>query len=151
MDAFYASVELLDNPDLLGKPFAVGHGVVSTASYEARKYGVRSGMPEFIAKKLCPQLIVVSVHFPRYMEMSRQVMDIFRRYDPTMHAAGCDEGYLNVTRYCEEHVLSADDCVQKMRDEVCKETKLTVSAGIAPNKARQVSSLLHKYLTDCWI
>ncbi|KAJ3556244.1 hypothetical protein NM688_g2131 [Phlebia brevispora] len=134
MDAFYANVELLDNPELAGKPFAVGHGVVSTASYEARKYGVRSGMPEFIARKLCPELIVKSVHFPRYMDSSRKVMDIFRRYDPNMFAAGCDEGYLNITRYCEVHHLLADECVQRMREEVFKETKLTVSAGIAPNK-----------------
>lgn len=112
MDAFYASVELLDDPSLRDKPFAVGHGVVSTASYSARKFGVRSGMAgmscvldassraecqsraEFVAKKLCPQLIVISTHFNRYMELSKQIMDIFRRYDPTMCAAGCDEGYL---------------------------------------------------------
>ncbi|GJE97755.1 DNA polymerase IV [Phanerochaete sordida] len=134
MDAFYASVELLDDPSLAGKPFAVGHGVVSTASYAARKFGVRSGMAEFVAKKLCPELIVISTHFVRYMELSKQIMDIFRRYDPTMCAAGCDEGYLNITKYCEEHLLTADDCVQEMRETVHRETKLTVSAGIAPNK-----------------
>ena len=113
MDAFYASVELLDDPSLAEKPFAVGHGVISTASYAARKFGVRSGMAgirspdrvaepeltsetsaEFVARKLCPQLTVIRTHFPRYMEFSKQVMDIFRRYDPTMCAAGCDEGYL---------------------------------------------------------
>ena len=91
----------------------MGHGVVSTASYEARKQGVRSGMAgmfvldsipnpfiihglhtEFIARKLCPELVVVSTHFPRYMEISNKVMDIFRRYDPNMQPGGCDEGYL---------------------------------------------------------
>ncbi|OBZ70557.1 DNA polymerase kappa [Grifola frondosa] len=134
MDAFYASVELLDDPTLDGKPFGVGHGVLTTASYEARKFGVRSGMPSFIAKKLCPDLVVVANNFHRYTEVSRQVMDIFRRYDPNMCAAGCDEGYLNITRYCNEHQLAANDCVQQMRDMVRAETKLTVSAGIAPNK-----------------
>ncbi|RPD54731.1 DNA/RNA polymerase [Lentinus tigrinus ALCF2SS1-7] len=134
MDAFFASVELLDNPDLASKPFGVGHGVLSTASYEARKFGVRSGMPTFIARKLCPELIVISSHFHRYGEMSEKVMAIFRRYDPNMAAAGCDEGYLNITSYCEEHSLTPEECVSQMREIVHQETKLTVSAGIAPNK-----------------
>ncbi|KAF8650421.1 hypothetical protein AX16_005226 [Volvariella volvacea WC 439] len=134
MDAFFANVELLDNPDLAGKPFAVGHGVLSTASYEARKYGVRSGMATFIAKKLCPDLILVSSHFARYSELSGKIMSIFRRYDPNMDAAGCDEGYLNITNYLATHGVGAEECVQEMRAAVCKETKLTVSAGIAPNK-----------------
>ncbi|KAI0949222.1 hypothetical protein AcW1_008900 [Taiwanofungus camphoratus] len=91
-------------------------------------------MPVFIAKKLCPDLILVENHFHRYMEMSKRVMDIFRQYDPTMCAAGCDEGYLNITIYCEDRQLTAEECVQEMRETVHKETRLTVSAGIAPNK-----------------
>ncbi|RDB24727.1 DNA polymerase kappa [Hypsizygus marmoreus] len=134
MDAFYANVELLKNPDLEGKPFGVGRGVLSTASYEARKYGVRSGMPGFIAKKLCPDLILIPNHFSRYMDMSKAVMSIFERYDPSMYAAGCDEGYLNITQYCKDHNLTAAECVQEMRKAVHEETKLTASAGIAPNK-----------------
>ncbi|KAJ3007023.1 hypothetical protein NUW54_g1544 [Trametes sanguinea] len=134
MDAFFASVEVLDNPELASKPFAVGQGVVSTASYEARKFGVRSGMATFVAKRLCPELIVLSSHFDRYSEMSSKVMSIFRRYDPTMCVAGCDEGYLNITRYCDEHSISPEDCVSQMRQIVQEETSLTVSAGIAPNK-----------------
>ncbi|KAI0335006.1 DNA/RNA polymerase [Cubamyces sp. BRFM 1775] len=134
MDAFFASVEVLDDPSLASKPFAVGQGVISTASYEARKFGVRSGMATFVAKKLCPDLLVLSSHFDRYSEMSHKVMSIFRRYDPTMCAAGCDEGYLNITRYCEEHNLSPEDCVSQMRQTIHDETRLTVSAGIAPNK-----------------
>ncbi|KAF8160747.1 hypothetical protein B0H34DRAFT_350409 [Crassisporium funariophilum] len=134
MDAFYANVELLDNPKLAGKAFAVGRGVLTTASYEARKFGVRSGMAGFIAKKLCPELIFVQNRFHRYQEMSTKVMDIFHRYDPDMAPAGCDEGYLNITPYCEEHSLDAEECVTQMRDAVFNETKLTVSAGIAPNK-----------------
>ncbi|KAL7281450.1 hypothetical protein ACG7TL_004764 [Trametes sanguinea] len=134
MDAFFASVEVLDNPELASKPFAVGQGVVSTASYEARKFGVRSGMATFVAKRLCPELIVLPSHFDRYSEMSSRVMSIFRRYDPTMCVAGCDEGYLNITRYCDEHSISPEDCVTQMRRIVQEETSLTVSAGIAPNK-----------------
>ncbi|KAF9051079.1 IMS-domain-containing protein [Hymenopellis radicata] len=134
MDAFYASVELLFNPALKGKPFAVGYGVLTTASYDARKFGVRSGMPGFIAKKLCPDLIFVSNNFSRYGDMSKKVMAIFERYDPNMCAAGCDEGYLNITSYCNEHDMTPDACVEEIRKTVQEETKLTVSAGIAPNK-----------------
>ncbi|KAG6885912.1 hypothetical protein C0993_007930 [Termitomyces sp. T159_Od127] len=134
MDAFYANVELLDNPDLAGKPFGVGHGVLCTASYEARKYGVRSGMPGFIAKKLCPELVLVPLHFARYMELSKVVMSVLRRYDPTLFAAGCDEAYLNITTYCKTHDLSAASCVQDMREALFGATKLTASAGIAPTK-----------------
>ncbi|KAJ6609876.1 hypothetical protein B0H10DRAFT_2294952 [Mycena sp. CBHHK59/15] len=127
LDSFFASVEVLNDPTLVGKPFAVGHTVLSTASYEARKYGVRSGMASHIAKKLCPELIIVSHGFSGYTDMSRKVMDICRRYDPQMCPAGCDEGYLNITAYCESNSISADD--------FHAETRLTVSAGIAPNTA----------------
>ncbi|KAG8213936.1 IMS-domain-containing protein [Butyriboletus roseoflavus] len=134
MDAFYASVELLHNSSLEGKPFGVGGGVLCTASYEARKYGVRSGMAEFVARKLCPELIVVKLNFERYSEMSKRCMRIFRTYDPNMSVAGCDEGYLNITQYCADHQIDAETCVQEMRTAVHSETKLTVSAGVAPNK-----------------
>ncbi|KAF6760313.1 DNA polymerase kappa [Ephemerocybe angulata] len=134
MDAFYASVELLHNPGLKDKAFGVGRGVLTTASYEARKFGVRSGMATFVAKKLCPHLIIVSNHFHLYSEMSHRVMDIFSRYDDNMCPAGTDEAYLNITQYCEEHALTVEECVSQMRQAVFDETKLTVSAGIAPNK-----------------
>ncbi|KIY44402.1 DNA/RNA polymerase [Fistulina hepatica ATCC 64428] len=134
MDAFFANVELLFNPGLKDKPFGVGHGVLSTASYEARKFGVRSGMPTFIAKKLCPSLIITGLNFARYNEKSTQVMSIFKRYDSQMCPASCDEGYLNITAYCKEHDISAEVCVSQMRQTVFEETQLTVSAGIAPNK-----------------
>ncbi|KAL1695593.1 hypothetical protein GGG16DRAFT_45361 [Schizophyllum commune] len=132
MDAFFANVEMLYQPELKGKPF--GMGVLTTASYEARQYGVRSGMPTFIAKKLCPDLILVKINHERYSEKSKQVMDIFRRYDPTMCPASCDEGYLNITKYCREHGIGPEECVAEMRRVVHEESDLTVSAGIAPNK-----------------
>ncbi|KAJ7287575.1 hypothetical protein C8J57DRAFT_1446287 [Mycena rebaudengoi] len=133
LDSFFASVEVLNNPALAGKPFGVGHTVLSTASYEARKYGVRSGMASFIAKKLCPELILVSHGFSGYTDMSRKVMAICKRYDPQMCAAGCDEGYLNITEYCNTHNINADACVEHLRHVIFSDTGLTVSAGIAPN------------------
>ncbi|VDC06396.1 unnamed protein product [Peniophora sp. CBMAI 1063] len=136
MDAFYASVELLDHPELQGKPFGVGslRGVLTTASYDARKYGVRSGMAGFVAKKLCPELILQPNHFDRYSHFSQQVMSIFREYDPMMLAASVDEAYLNITAYCKENQLEPDECVERIRKRVVDTTKLTVSAGIAANK-----------------
>ncbi|KIJ49550.1 hypothetical protein M422DRAFT_27916 [Sphaerobolus stellatus SS14] len=134
MDAFYASVELLDNPKLKDKAYGVGWSVLSTASYEARKFGVRSGMPGFIAKKLCPHLIFLRLRMDRYSELSKKVMEVFRRYDPDMQPGGIDEAYLNITKYCQEHNISPEDCVQDLRRAVQEEVQLTVSAGIAPNK-----------------
>ncbi|KLO19428.1 DNA/RNA polymerase [Schizopora paradoxa] len=134
MDAFYASVELLENPDLAGKAFGVGKGVLCTASYEARKHGVRSGMAGFVAKKLCPELILLPLNFDKYSAKSSDIFSIFKQYDPNMLVAGCDEGYMNITPYCSQHDLTPEACVQEMRDKVKAQTNLTVSAGIAPNK-----------------
>ncbi|KAI9442596.1 hypothetical protein H4582DRAFT_1929283 [Lactarius indigo] len=128
MDAFYANVELLENPNLAGKPFGVGHGVLCTASYEARKYGCH------IALKLCPDLVLVDLHMSLYGEVSKNIMGIFRQYDPNMLAASVDEAYLNITEFCERNDLEPDECVQRMRQRVFDETKLTVSAGVAANK-----------------
>ncbi|KAF8739788.1 impB/mucB/samB family, partial [Rhizoctonia solani] len=135
MDAFYATVETLDNPSLEGTAFGVGIGVLSTASYEARKFGVRSGMATFVAKALCPHLNLLPMRFHRYSEMSNRVFNVLRKYDPNLLAAGCDEGYLNLTSVCEEANESPEVLVQRMRDEVYKETGLTMSCGVAPNKA----------------
>ncbi|KAG6860768.1 hypothetical protein C0995_007800 [Termitomyces sp. Mi166 len=140
MDAFYANVELLDNPDLAGKPFGVRTTPRKIFKFDIENpgfspyYGVRSGMPAFIAKKLCPGLIFVPLHFARYMELSNVVMSVLCRYDPTFFPAGCDEAYLNITTYCKTHNMSAVKCVQELREAVFKETRLTASAGIAPTK-----------------
>ncbi|CAE6435475.1 unnamed protein product [Rhizoctonia solani] len=135
MDAFYATVETLDNPSLEGTAFGVGIGVLSTASYEARKFGVRSGMATFVAKALCPHLNLLPMRFHRYTEMSDRVFSVLRKYDPNLLAAGCDEGYLNLTVACKEANESPEVLVQRMREEVSKETGLTMSCGVAPNKA----------------
>ncbi|KAJ3844174.1 DNA/RNA polymerase [Lentinula raphanica] len=133
-DAFFANCEVLYNPELQGKAFGVGKGVLTTASYEARTFGVRSGMASFIAKKLCPELILLNIHPERYSDMSKKVMAILACYDPDMLIASCDEAYLNITEYCEQHNVTAEECVSEMRRLVQEETKLTVSAGIAPNR-----------------
>ncbi|KZV95108.1 DNA/RNA polymerase [Exidia glandulosa HHB12029] len=133
MDSFFASVEILHDPSLKDKAFVVGGSVVSTASYAARKFGVRSGMALFVAQKLCPTLIALDTRHGVYGDISKDIMAIIRKYDPEMCVAGCDEGYLNITSYCEENSMSPDDCVTQMRREVFEATKLTVSAGIAPN------------------
>ncbi len=101
MDAFYASVEQLDNPELVGKPIAVGgsaeRGVVAAASYEARKFGVRSAMSSIIAKRNCPELIFVKPRFERYREVSNQIREIFLEYTDLVEPLSLDEAYLDVT------------------------------------------------------
>lgn len=101
MDAFFASVEQLDNPALQGKPVAVGgsgeRSVVAAASYEARKFGVRSAMPSVIAKRLCPELIFVKHNFSRYTEVSASIHEIFREYTDLIEPLSIDEAFLDVT------------------------------------------------------
>ncbi|PWN48705.1 DNA/RNA polymerase [Violaceomyces palustris] len=133
MDMFYAAVELQRDPSLQGKCFGVGRSVLVTCSYEARKYGVRSGMAGFVAKALCPDLIFVENNMSDYVSASKEVMAVFSRYDDNLAQASLDEAYLDVTHYCEETGISVEDLVARIRREVKEETKLTVSVGIAPN------------------
>lgn len=137
MDAFFASVEQLDNPDLKGKPVAVGgsgqRSVVAAASYEARKYGVRSAMPSVIAKKLCPQLIFVHHNFDRYREVSSQVFEIFREYTDLIEPLSIDEAFLDVTED-KLKICSATIIAEKIRADIKRKTGLTASAGISVNK-----------------
>ncbi|KAG8742832.1 hypothetical protein FRC10_000878 [Ceratobasidium sp. 414] len=127
MDAFYATVETLDSPNLAGTAFGVGLGVLCTASYEARKFGVRSGMA---TKALCPHLNILPLRFHRYSEMSNRIFSVLRKYDPNLLAAGCDEGYLNLTAACEEANEPPEVVVRRMREEVHKETGMTALAKI---------------------
>ena len=137
MDAFYASVEQLDHPELRGKPVIVGgssnRGVVSAASYEARKFGVRSAMPIFQAKKRCPQGIFVPVRMARYKEMSNQVMEILERYSPIVEQVSIDEAYLDITGRKRLHG-SPEAIARRIKEEIRRVTSLTCSVGIAPNK-----------------
>jgi DNA polymerase-4 len=137
MDAFFASVEQLDNPELRGKPVAVGgsgeRSVVAAASYEARKFGVRSAMPSVIAKRLCPGLIFVKHNFERYHELSSQVFDILREYSDLVEPLSIDEAFLDVTADTK-HRGSATIIARKIKKEIREKTGLTASAGISVNK-----------------
>ncbi|MFY1046864.1 DNA polymerase IV [Chryseobacterium sp. GP-SGM7] len=136
MDAFYASVEQLDNPALRGKAIAVGgghRGVVSAASYEARKYGVRSAMPSKTAKEKCPHLIFVPPRFARYKEISRKIREIFYEYTDLVEPLSLDEAYLDVTEN-KKDIESANQIAKEIRQKIFEQTGLTASAGISTNK-----------------
>ncbi|RYP90802.1 hypothetical protein DL770_003063 [Monosporascus sp. CRB-9-2] len=144
-DAFYAAVEQLDRPELKEVPFAVGGGVLTTCNYIARKYGCRSGMAGFVAKKLCPELLLIPLNFDKYTAKAQEVREVLADYDPRFESASIDEAYLNITEYCREHGLSPENAVQQMRDEIHEKTKITVSAGIAANaKLAKICSNMNK-------
>ncbi|MDX6502276.1 MAG: polymerase, partial [Blastocatellia bacterium] len=130
---FYASVEQRDNPDLRGKPVAVGgsreRGVVAAASYEARKFGVRSAMPSVTAKRQCPDLIFVKPRFEIYKAVSQQIREIFAEYTPIIEPPSLDEAYLDVTENLQGIPL-ARDIALAIRAKIKEETGLNASAGI---------------------
>ncbi|XP_021717127.1 DNA polymerase kappa-like isoform X2 [Chenopodium quinoa] len=135
MDAFYAAVETLSNPSLKGKPMAVGGmSMISTANYEARRYGVRAAMPGFIARKLCPELIFVPVDFEKYTYYSTLTRKVFQRYDLNFISASLDEAYLDITEVCRERDVRSDEVAEEIRRGVFEETGLTCSAGVGPNR-----------------
>ncbi|GLB48283.1 DNA polymerase IV [Neptunitalea lumnitzerae] len=137
MDAFYASVEQMDNPELKGKPVAVGgaekRGVVSAASYEARKYGVRSAISGYLAKKRCPDIIFVKPRFERYREISQKIRNIFYEYTDLVEPLALDEAYLDVTQNKKGNP-SATKIAREIRKRIFDEIGLTASAGISINK-----------------
>ncbi|WP_055436056.1 DNA polymerase IV [Lacinutrix algicola] len=137
MDAFYASVEQLDNPELIGKPLAVGgsgtRGVVSAASYEARKFGVRSAISGVKARRLCPELIFVPPRFDRYKEISKKIRAIFLDYTDLVEPLSLDEAYLDVTENKKGNP-SASLIAEEIRTRIFNEVGLTASAGISVNK-----------------
>ena len=134
MDCFYAAVEMRERPELAGKPVAVGGGghrsVVTTCNYEARKFGVRSAMPGFMARERCPHLVFLPLRFELYRAASQQIRGIFHDYTPLVEPLSLDEAYLDVSasdRY-------AWDIAKEIRARILAETRLTASAGIASNK-----------------
>ena len=137
MDAFYASVEQRDNLELKGKPIAVGYdgkrGVVATASYEARRFGVHSALPIITAKRLCPNLIIVQPRFDAYRAVSQKIRTIFELHTDLIEPVALDEAYLDVTK-SKRHIPSAWTSAQVIRDAILKETGLTSSAGVSYNK-----------------
>ena len=137
-DSFYASVEVRENPALAGKPVAVGgspsgRGVIAAASYEARAFGVRSAMPSARAVQQCPALILLPPRFDLYRAVSRQLHGVFREYTARIEPLSLDEAYLDVTG-SQQHGGSATLIAQEIRARIRDELRLTVSAGIAPNK-----------------
>ncbi|MDL2282248.1 DNA polymerase IV [Parabacteroides sp. OttesenSCG-928-G06] len=136
MDAFYASIEQRDRPELRGKPVAVGHsearGVVAAASYEARKYGVRSAMPSVTAKRKCADLIFVEPHFEVYKEVSQQIMEIFLEYTDLVEPLSLDEAFLDVTGHSS--LPSATLIAKEIKQKIKMTTGLTASAGVSYNK-----------------
>ena len=138
MDAFYASVEQRDNPALRGKPVAVGgdptvRGVVAAASYEARKFGVRSAIPMSRAVRLCPSLIIVHPDFQKYRTVSQEVFEIFRQVTPLVEPMSLDEAYLDVTENAWNEPLGVN-VARRIKERIKEKTHLTASAGVAPNK-----------------
>lgn len=139
MDAFYASVEQRDNPELRGKPLVVGGlpegrgGVVATASYEARKFGIRSAMPSKQALQLCPHAIFVRPRFPAYKEVSQHIREIFSRYTDLIEPLSLDEAYLDVTED-KLNIGSAIEIAKQIKQAIKDELQLTASAGVSINK-----------------
>lgn len=139
MDAFYASVEQRDQPGYRGKPLVVGGspegrgGVVAAASYEARKFGIRSAMPSKQAVKLCPQAIFVRPRFEVYKDVSRRIREIFSRYTDLIEPLSLDEAYLDVTDD-KQHIGSAIDIARQIKEAIRNELQLTASAGVSVNK-----------------
>jgi DNA polymerase-4 len=137
MDAFYASVEQRDSPELRGKPVAVGgsraRGVVAAASYEARAFGVHSAMPSVTARRKCPELIFVKPRFDVYREVSYKIREIFTEYTPLIEPLSLDEAYLDVTEN-RKAMASATEIAEEIRSRILAETHLTASAGVSYNK-----------------
>jgi len=138
MDAFYASVEQRDNPSLKGKPVAVGgdpttRGVVAAASYEARKFGVRSAIPMSRAVRLCPSLVIVRPDFQKYRAVSQQVFALYREVTPLVEPLSLDEAYLDVTENSWGEPLGVT-VAKRLKAAIQDTTRLTASAGVAPNK-----------------
>lgn len=136
LDAFFASVEQLDHPELRGKPVIIGgdsnRGVVATASYEARRYGVHSAMAMVIAKKKCPQAVIISGNYKRYQDLSRQVFGILKEMATQIEQVSIDEAYLDMSDLLE--LKSDTDCGRLMQSRIYEATGLTLSVGISYNK-----------------
>src|SRR4029453_8440642 len=149
MDAFYASVEQRDRPELRGRPLAVGgqpnqRGVVAAASYEARAFGVRSAISMARAVRLCPSLVIVPPDFSKYRTVSQQVFGLFRSVTPLVEPLSLDEAYLDVTENAWGETLGMT-VARRLKDEIRANTGLTASAGAAPNKfLANIASGWHK-------
>jgi DNA polymerase-4 len=151
MDCFYAAIEVRDRPELRGKPVGVGgardrRGVLTTCNYEARKFGVRSAMPTFMAMQRCPKLIMVPTRFDVYRRESATIRGILHQFSPLMEPLSLDEAYLDVTA----HPAAPGALAEKIRALIFQKTKLTASVGIAPNKLiAKIASDINKPNGQC--
>jgi DNA polymerase-4 len=148
MDAFFAAVEQRDNPALKGKPLLIGHdgprGVVATASYEARPFGCHSAQPMAVAKRLCPQAVILPVRGERYHEVSQQMFSILEEFSPVIEPLSIDEGFLDLTG-TERALGPAEGLAQRLRGRIRSDLNLTASVGLAPNKyLAKLGSDMHK-------
>jgi DNA polymerase-4 len=148
MDAFYASVEQRDDPQLRGKPVIVAwrgnRSVVCAASYEARRFGVRSAIPTVRAERLCPEALFIAPDFPRYRAVSRMAQEIFRRHTDLIEPLSLDEAYLDVSEN-KMGLPTATRVARTIREQIREELQLTASAGVAPNKfLAKIASDWHK-------
>jgi DNA polymerase-4 len=148
MDAFFAAVEVLNRPELKGKPVIVGgttnRGVVSTASYEARSFGIHSAMPIFQAKEKCPHAVFLPVRMERYRKISEEIMKILEGFTPLVEKVSIDEAYLDITG-TEDLLGSPEEIARQIKKRIRDKTQLTCSIGIAPNKfLAKVASDMHK-------
>lgn len=140
MDAFFAAIEVRDRPELAGKPVIVGapptsrRGVVSTCSYEARRYGVRSAQPIQTAARLCPEAVFLPVDMPRYRAVARQVAEVLHRFTPLVEPVSIDEAFLDMTPVAS-HYPGPEAMGRALKDAIRAATQLTASVGIAPNKS----------------
>jgi DNA polymerase IV len=148
MDAFFAAIEVLDHPEFKGKPVIVGgatnRGVVSTANYEARKFGIHSAMPIFQAREKCPGAVFLPVNMPRYKEISEDIMKILEDFTPLVEPVSIDEAFLDIMGM-EDLLGNPEQIARQIKDRIYNKTSLTCSIGIAPNKfLAKVASDLHK-------
>jgi DNA polymerase-4 len=147
MDAFYASVEQRDNPDLRGKPVVVGgdtRGVVAAASYEARTFGVRSAMPMAEARRRCPNLVRVPVQMSLYKSVSKEIFTVFREFTPLVEGLSLDEAFLDVTA-SQELFGSGKEIAMAIKNTIRERTRLNASVGVAENKlVAKIASDLNK-------
>lgn len=144
MDCFYASIEIRDNPKYRGLPLVVGGGVVTTASYEARKYGIHSAMSVFEAKKLCPNLLIVPVNKDKYIKISQQIQNLVLRITEKVEFIALDEGYVDITEMVEKFP-SLEAFADKFKERIKYHTNLTCSVGIGVNKlSAKIASGINK-------
>jgi DNA polymerase-4 len=138
LNAFFANAEISINPSLKGKPLVISHdsrrSIVSTASYEARKYGIHSAMPTYKAKELCPDLIMVPPNFTLYKQLSHQFFEIIASFSPFLEVASIDECYVDMTQYVQNSSDSIETIAKTIQDKVYNELGLECSIGVAPNK-----------------